>query len=87
MVITMNEKQFLFIQVFTFVMDTHTLIQLSNNPNQTMFDFNKPLLHLINQFSPEIEAMENPTVEDCVHVINCNYNYIQAQMNLILDDL
>lgn len=87
MVITMNEKQFLFIQVFTFVMDTHTLIQLSNNPNQTMFHFNKPLLDLINQFLPEIEAMENPAVEDCVHVINCNYNYIQAQINLILDDI
>ena len=83
----MNEKQFLFIQVFTFVMDTDTLIQLSNNPNQTIYGLNKPLLDLINQFSPEIEAMENPTVEDCVHVINCNYNYINAQIHLILDDL
>ena len=83
----MNEKQFLFIQVFTFVMDTHTFIELSNNPNQTIFDFNKPLLNLINQFSPEIEALDNPTVEDCVQVIDSNFNYIQAQINLILDDI
>lgn len=83
----MNEKQFLFNQVFMYVMDIHTLIQLSNNPNQTMYDLNKPLLNLINQFSPEIEAMANPTVEDCVHVINCNYNYIQAKINLILDSI
>ena len=87
MVITMNEKQFLFIQVFTFVMDTHTLIQLSNNPNQTMYGLNKPLLDLINQFSPEIEAMDNPTVEDCVQVIYCNFNYIQAQLNLIFQEI
>lgn len=83
----MNEKKFLFIHVFIYVMDINTPIQLSNQPNQTMQLLNKPLLHLINQFSPEIEAMDNPTVEDCVHVINCNYNYIQAQMNLILGDL
>lgn len=83
----MNEKQFLFIQVFMYVMDVEHLIQLSNNPNQTIYGLNKPLLDLINQFSPEIEAMENPTVEDCVHVINCNYNYINAQLHLILDDL
>ena len=83
----MNDKQFLFIQVFIYVMGIHTPIQLSNQPNQTMQLLSKPLLKLIQQFSPEIEAMENPTVEDCVHVINCNYNYIQAQINLILDDI
>ena len=68
-------------------MDIHTHIQLSDTPNQTMYGLNKPLLDLINQFSPEIESMENPTVEDCVQVINCNYNYIKSQMNLILDDI
>lgn len=83
----MNEKQFLFIQVFMYVMDVQTHIQLSDTPNQTMYGLNKPLLHLINQFSPEIEAMDNPTVEDCVRVIDSNFNYIQAQMNLILGDL
>ena len=87
MVIAMNEKNYLFIQVFTYVMDVQTYIQISDTPNQTMQQLNKPLLNLINQFSPEIEAMDNPTVEDCVHVINCNYNYIQAQINLILDDI
>lgn len=69
------------------MMDINTYIQLSNTPNQIMYDLNKPLLHLINQFSPEIEAMDNPTVEDCVHVINCNYKYIRAQINLILDNI
>ena len=83
----MNDKQFLFIRVFMYVMDIHTYIQLSDTPNQTMQLLNKPLLDLINKFSPEIEAMDNPTVEDCVHVINCNFNYIQAQINLILGDL
>ena len=87
MVIIMNEKNFLFIQVFIYVMDIHTHIQLSDTPNQTLYNLNKPLLQLINQFSPEIEAMENPTVEDCVQVINSNFNYIQAQLNLILGDL
>ena len=83
----MNEKKFLFIRVFIYVMDINTPIQLSDTPNQTMQLLNKPLLDLINKFSPEIEAMDNPTVEDCVHVINCNFNYIQAQINLILGDL
>lgn len=87
MVIAMNEKNFLFNQVFMYVMDVQTHIQLSDRPNQTMQALNKPLLNLINQFSPEIEAMDYPSVEDCVQVINCNFNYIRAQLNLILDDI
>lgn len=83
----MNDKQFLFIRVFMYVMDVHTHIQLSDNPNLTMELLNKPLLDLINQFSPEIEAMDYPSVHDCVQVINSNFNYIQAQLNLILGDL
>lgn len=83
----MDEKKFLFIQVFIFVMDIHTYIQLSNNANQTMFDLSKPLLDLINEFSPKIEAMDNPTVEDCAQVIECNFNYIQAQLNLIFQEI
>ena len=70
-----------------YVMDIHTHIQLSDNPNQLMYGLNKPLLNLINKFSPEIEAMDNPTVEDCVQVINCNFNYIQAQLNLIFQEI
>ena len=83
----MNEKTFLFIRVFMYVMDIHTEIQTSDRPNMTMELLNKPLLDLINKFAPEIEAMDNPTVEDCVQVINCNFNYIRAQLNLILDDI
>ena len=83
----MNEKTFLFIRVFMYVMDIHTEIQMSDRPNMTMELLNKPLLDLINKFSPEIEAMDYPSVEDCVHVINCNFNYIQAQLNLILDSI
>ena len=83
----MNEKKFLFIQTFIYVMDVHTLIQLSDTPNQTMQSLNKPLLDLINEFSPLIEEMENPTVEDCVRVIDLSYNYIKAQLNLIFQEI